>query len=118
MIRIIKLYKYITKSGEDKDDDSSNKKKKKKKMAELAAEAKKEEEVEESLFKKETDPAKLGKALGESINRQTIIGVLLMLMVLPLLRRADSDYSGAFALREVFWFGRSNCKDHLKGVGD
>jgi len=103
------LYKYITKSGEEKDEDQSQvKKKKKKKVADEAA-VKKEEEVEETLFKKETDPTKLGKALSESINRQTIIGVLLMLMVLPLLRRADQDYSGEHTLREVFWFGRSNC---------
>ena len=88
LIRIIKLYKYITKSGEEKDEDStSNKKKKKKKIADAAE--KKDEELEETLFKKETDPTKLGKALSESINRQIIIGVLLMLMVLPLLRRAD-----------------------------
>lgn len=70
---------------------------------------KKDEEAEESLFKKETDPTKLGKALSESINRRTIVGVLLMLMILPLLRRPKSDYSGEYSLREVFWFGRSNC---------
>jgi len=109
LIRIIKLYKYITKSGEEKDDDQVNKKKKKKKVGDVNTEIKKDEEVEETLFKKETDPTKLGKALGESINRQTIIGVLLMLMVLPLLRRANNDFSGEHALREVFWFGRSNC---------
>ena len=38
-------------------------------MADHSADVKKEEEVEETLFKKETDPTKLGKALGESINR-------------------------------------------------
>jgi len=109
LIRIIKLYKYITKSGEDKEEDSQSKKKKKKKVGDQNTEIKKDEEIEETLFKKETDPTKLGKALGESINRGTIIGVLLMLMVLPLLRRANNDFAGEHALREVFWFGRSNC---------
>ena len=72
---------------------------------------KKEDEVEESVFKKETDPSKLGKALGDSINRRIIIGVLLMLMVLPLLSQDEMDYSGEYALREAFWFGRSSCTD-------
>lgn len=83
LIRIIKLYKYIASSGDKPEDENNQKKKKKKKE-----EKKKDDEVEESLFKKETDPTKLGKALSESINRRTIIGVLLMLMTLPLLRRA------------------------------
>ena len=110
LIRIIKLYKYITKSGEDKNEDShQNKKKKKQKVGDQSTEINKDEEAEETLFKKETDPTKLGKALIESINRGTIIGVLLMLMVLPLLRRNNNDFSGEHALREVFWFGRSNC---------
>ena len=72
---------------------------------------KKEDEVEESVFVKETDPGKLGKALGDSINRRIIIGVLLMLMVLPLLSQAQMDFSGEYALREAFWFGRSSCTD-------
>jgi preprotein translocase subunit SecF len=44
-----------------------------------------EEEEEESEFKKETDPSKIGKALSDSINKKTIIGVLFMLMILPIL---------------------------------
>ena len=63
------------------------------------------------MFKKETDPSKLGKALGDSINRKTIIGVLLMLMILPLFTLPEIDYSGEYALRDAFWFGRSSCKD-------
>jgi len=69
------------------------------------------EEQEETLFKRETDPSKLGKALQDTINRKTIIGVLLMLMILPLLTRSDVDYSTNYGLRELFWFGRSSCKD-------
>lgn len=114
LIRIIKLYKYIASSGDKPDDDAANLKKKKKKKADAV---KKEDEVEESLFMKETDPTKLGKALSESINRRTIIGVLLMLMTLPLLRRAKMDFSGEYALRELFWMGRSNCMDRDDPIG-
>jgi hypothetical protein len=106
LIRIIKLYKYIVQSGtkEENDEKSSKRKRKKQKV-------KKENEEEETEFKKETDPSKLGKALQDSINRRTIIGVLLMLMILPLLTRSENDYSGEFYLRSAFWFGRSNCKE-------
>ena len=44
-----------------------------------------EQERLESLFKRETDPSKLGKALSDRNTREVIIGVLLMLMILPLL---------------------------------
>lgn len=59
---------------------------------------------------KETDPSKLGKALSDTTTRRVIIGVLLMLMVLPLLTYSDIDYSSEYAIREIFWFGRSSCK--------
>jgi hypothetical protein len=65
------------------------------------------------VFKKETDPSKLGKSLSESINKKTIIGTLLILMVLPLLSRAEVDFSINYFLREIFWFGRSSCEDPL-----
>lgn len=63
------------------------------------------------MFKKETDPTKLGKSLSESINKKTIIGTLLILMVLPLLNRDEIDFSINFFLMEVFWFGISGCQD-------
>jgi hypothetical protein len=63
----------------------------------------------QSLFMKEADPSKLGKALSDTTTRRVIIGVLLMLMILPLLTYSDTDYSSEYSLREVFWFGRSNC---------
>jgi hypothetical protein len=47
----------------------------------------------ESLFKKETDPSKLGKALSDTNTREVIIGVLAMLMVLPLLAPTTMDFS-------------------------
>ena len=113
MIRIIKLYKYISQSGkkDDHDEKNSKKKKRKKGQQQVVQLEKKDDEVEESVFKKETDPSKLGKALGDSINRRIIIGVLLMLMVLPLLSQPEIDYSGEYALREAFWMGRSSCTD-------
>lgn len=51
----------------------------------------------------------MGKALSDMTTRRVIIGVLLMLMVLPLLTYSEMDYSTEYAMREIFWFGRSNC---------
>jgi hypothetical protein len=59
---------------------------------------------------KEADPSKLGKALSDTTTRRVIIGVLLMLMILPLLTYSETDYSSEYSIRELFWFGRSNCK--------
>lgn len=108
LIRIIKLYKYIVQSGHKQENEEVSGKKKKKKNKQTQQkkiEDEKKEEEEESVFKKETDPTKLGKSLSESINKKTIIGTLLILMVLPLLSRADVDFSINYRLREVFWFG-------------
>jgi len=84
-VRIIKLYKYIKQSmsKEQEEEESDD-----------------EDEVEEnekerleSLFKRETDPSKLGKALSDRNTREVIIGVLLMLMILPLLTQSETDFS-------------------------
>jgi hypothetical protein len=64
----------------------------------------------ESLFRKETDPSKLGKALSDTNTREVIIGVLAMLMVLPLLAPTTMDYSPEFGVIELFQMGRSSCK--------
>lgn len=34
-----------------------------------------------------------------------------MLMIVPILKNVTKDYSGTYALREIFWFGRSSCTD-------
>lgn len=68
-----------------------------------------EDDPQGSVFKRETDPSKLGKALSDRNTREVIIGVLLMLMVLPLLSPTEIDYSQEYGLRELFWMGRSNC---------
>lgn len=57
------------------------------------------------------EPSRLGKALSDTTTRRVIIGVLGMLMVLPLLTYSDTDYSSAFGLRSIFWFGRSDCSN-------
>lgn len=104
----------MVQSGAKQEEDINPKKRKKKKNLAKIQQDKKPEE-EDSLFKKETDPSKLGKSLSESINKKTIIGTLLILMVLPLLSRADTDFSVDYFLRELFWFGRSSCTDENHG---
>ena len=96
LIRIIKLYKYIIVSMSKKEDvepefDEN------------------EDESQQSLFQRETDPSKLGKALSDQNTREVIIGVLLMLMMLPLLSPSEIDYSKSYGLRQLFWFGASVC---------
>lgn len=66
---------------------------KKKKKVEPVKETPIAAEEPESLFRKETDPSKLGKALSDTNTREVIIAVLLMLMVLPLLAPSPIDYS-------------------------
>ena len=101
LVRIIKLYKYIKQSmsKEQEDEESDDEE-----------EEENEKERLESLFKRETDPSKLGKALSDRNTREVIIGVLLMLMILPLLTQSSTDFSQEYGLREIFWMGRSNCK--------
>ena len=111
LIRIIKLYKYIKQSmaseeEENEDDDDE--------------EEMDEKERLESLFRRETDPSKLGKALSDRNTREVIIGVLLMLMILPLLAPTETDFAQEYGLREIFWMGRSNCitkdKTHVEST--
>jgi len=46
-----------------------------------------------------------------------IIGVLLLLMVLPAITYSQADISHNYGLKQLFWFGRSDC--HLiKGSFD
>jgi len=100
LIRIIKLYKYIIVSMSKKDE------------LEAIEEDEDEQEAKQSLFQRETDPSKLGKALSDQNTREVIIGVLLMLMVLPLLSPSEIDYSNIYGLRGLFWMGTSVCNDY------
>ena len=100
LVRIIKLYKYIKQSmSKEQEEEESD----------IEDEEEDEKERLESLFKRETDPSKLGKALSDRNTREVIIGVLLMLMILPLLTPTETDFSQEYGLREIFWMGRSNC---------
>lgn len=62
------------------------------------------------------EPSRLGKAHSDITTRRVIIGVLVMLMVLPLLSYSNTDFSSEYGLRQLFWFGRSNC-DAVEGAG-
>ena len=112
LIRIIKLYKYFLKSQSKNKDDDENQQvtQTKKRKVEPAQDAAAALEEPESLFRKETDPSKLGKALSDTNTREVIIGVLLMLIILPLLAPSSIDYSQEYGIRELFWMGRSNCE--------
>jgi len=76
LVRIIKLYKYIKQSMSKESDEEGS---------DIEEEEEDEKLRLESLFKRETDPSKLGKALSDRNTKEVIIGVLLMLMILPLL---------------------------------
>ena len=84
LIRIIKLYKYIKQSmSKEQEEEESD----------IEDEEEDEKERLDSLFKRETDPSKLGKALSDRNTREVIIGVLLMLMILPLLTPTETDFA-------------------------
>jgi hypothetical protein len=55
------------------------------------------------------EPSRLGKAHSDTTTRRVIIGVLVMLMVLPILTYSENDSSPDYGIRQIFWFGRSNC---------
>ena len=65
MIRIIKLYKYFLKSQSKKEEDGNSNMKKKRVEPTSTEAAIAALEAPESLFRKETDPSKLGKALSD-----------------------------------------------------
>jgi len=100
LIRIIKLYKYILQSMSKNEENEE----------EIIMAQTEEDEANQSLFQRETDPSKLGKALSDQNTREVIIGVLLMLMVLPLLSPSEIDYSKAYGLRGLFNMGTSVCQ--------
>jgi uncharacterized membrane protein len=94
LIRIIKLYKYLVNSKKDKDPSGKKKK--------VTIDTVSDDSIENSLFKEETDPSKLGKALSDTTTRRVIIGVLLMLMVLPLLSFTEIGKLPNFSCHKLF----------------
>ena len=45
--------------------------------------------------------------------RRLIVLVLLLLMVLPAITYSNVDLSAHYGLRQLFWFGASNCQEIL-----
>jgi hypothetical protein len=118
LIRIIKLYKYVigavTRDGNTAEESNGKDEPKTRALGKYSKVGTTEkgdpaEEENQSKFRQETDPSKLGKNLSDRITREVIIGVLLMLMVLPLLSQTHFDFAKVYGLREVFMFGRSSC---------
>lgn len=62
------------------------------------------------MLKRELEPSRLGNALSDTTTRRVIIGVLGMLMILPLLTYTKEDYTSEYGIKQLFWFGRSNCR--------
>ncbi|CEL96628.1 unnamed protein product [Vitrella brassicaformis CCMP3155] len=96
LIRIVKLYKYCTKASDEDQEE------KLKEQARAALNAK-------QAALKRVEASRLGKFLSEMTTRKVIVGVLLMLFILPVLQVSEEDNAKFYGLRELFWFGRSNC---------
>ena len=62
------------------------------------------------MLKRELEPSRLGNALSDTTTRRVIIGVLGMLMILPLLTYTKDDFTSEYGIKQLFWFGRSNCR--------
>lgn len=97
LIRIIKLYKYAVKTNAEAEE------------AKLKEQQKLSANASQAMLKRELEPSRLGNALSDTTTRRVIIGVLGMLMILPLLTYTRTDYSSEYGIKQLFWFGRSNC---------
>lgn len=97
LIRIIKLYKYAVKTNTEAEE------------AKLKEQQKLSANAQQAILKRELEPSRLGNALSDTTTRRVIIGVLGMLMILPLLTYTNDDFSSEFGIRELFWYGRSDC---------
>ena len=97
LIRIIKLYKYVVKSGSEIEE------------MRLREQEKKSTNVQQAALNRELEPSRLGRSLSEALTRRLIILVLVLLMALPAITYSSFDVSHAYGIRQLFWFGRSNC---------
>ena len=97
LIRIIKLYKYAVKTNTEAEE------------AKLKEQQKLSANAQQAILKRELEPSRLGNALSEMTTRRVIIGVLGMLMILPLLTYTNDDFSSEYGIRQLFWYGRSDC---------
>lgn len=98
LIRIIKLYNYVVKSGAEAEE------------AKLREQAKLSANAQQAALKKELEPSRLGKHLSDTLTRRLTMIILGLLMALPVLAYAPDDYTADTGLRELFWFGRSSCQ--------
>lgn len=98
LIRIIKLYNYVVKSGAEAEE------------ARLREQQKLSANAQQAALKKELEPSRLGKHLSDTLTRRLTMIILGLLMTLPVLAYAPDDYTAYSGLRELFWFGRSSCK--------
>ena len=99
LIRIIKLYKYVVKSGSEMEE------------ARMREQQKQSQNAQQAALNKELNPSRLGRSLSEALTRRLIILVLVLLMALPAITYNTFDASHTFGIRQLFWFGRSNCNN-------
>ncbi len=97
LIRIIKLYKYVVKSGSEMEE------------MRLRDQQKQSSNAQQAALNRELEPSRLGRSLSEALTRRLIILVLVLLMALPAITYSSFDVSHMYGLRKLFWFGRSNC---------
>ena len=97
LIRIIKLYKYVVKSGSEMEE------------ARMREQQKHSSNAQQAALNRELEPSRLGRSLSEALTRRLIILVLVLLMALPAITYSTTDTSHVYGMRQLFWFGRSNC---------
>lgn len=97
LIRIIKLYKYLVKSGSEMEE------------MRLREQQKHSANAQQAALNRELEPSRLGRSLSEALTRRLIILVLVLLMALPAITYSSFDASHTYGMRQLFWFGRSNC---------
>ena len=103
LIRIIKLYKYAVKSNTEEEETK------------LREQQKLSQTTQQAALKREMEPSRLGKVLSDTLIREVIIGILIMLMILPNITYSGQDLSTSYGLEKIFWYGTSSC---LKLNGD
>eukprot|EP00386_Alphamonas_edax_P009943 GDKI01032478.1.p1 GENE.GDKI01032478.1~~GDKI01032478.1.p1 ORF type:complete len:848 (-),score=288.72 GDKI01032478.1:159-2702(-) len=97
LIRVVKLYKYCSKASDEDEEEK------------LREQARNAQNAKQAALKR-VEASRLGKYLSEMTTRKVIVGVLLMLLVIPVLQVSEEDNSRYFGLRQLFWYGRSQCK--------
>ena len=65
--------------------------------------------AQQAALNRELEPSRLGRSLSEALTRRLIILVLTLLMALPAITYSSFDAAHQYGLRQLFWFGRSNC---------